>query len=104
MIAEAMTRAHAQRCHPGIDPASVEIVALDSLDAVEKTERSWRHRYGIWARRLNATPPDPWWLVGWLTIDVFPMPRRWAVWLNGEDGRVHVRFQRNGQGADDPYP
>lgn len=70
LIVDAMERAHALRCHGGIDLATVELVPLDADSVIETTERRWRVKYGSWTRRLNNAPPDPWWLVGWVCMGV----------------------------------
>ena len=105
-IAEAMERALALRLRSAVDPEVVETQAMDVWDAMDLTRG---YRTHSWWYRMNHEGPDPWWWIGW----VHETPggewwrkRTWEVWLNVDDGRVHLRFDRPWRGDEDecPYP
>jgi hypothetical protein len=113
-IAEAMARAVDLRRRTARDPDAVRPQAMSAADAVRMTE-TWRLNTR-WYRFGHGHDPDhdPWFWVGWVGLETpwgFATPLgqdryrgTWAVWLNVEDGRVWLRWERHGRVADDPYP
>lgn len=75
-------------------PDEVTAQPMLASDAMSITRSYRRHS---WGARLDRSGPDPWWWIGWVhqTPDRDRTRRRtWAVWLDIEDGRVGLRFQR----------
>jgi hypothetical protein len=113
-IAAALATAVERRRRTAGDPGTVRAIPMGARDAMRATD-NWRQH----GRRGTAGcgPAAPWVWVGWVCLEAGPWRAptalgqdryrgTWAVWLNAADGRVWLRFERQGRFADagDPYP
>lgn len=114
-IAAAMERAVALRRRNAVRPERVRAQPMFAQDAVRATE-DCRTSYHYRIAQARGLAPDPWWWIGWVHQEEpspWPPPpgcrpynRTWAVWLNVDDGRVWLRWERHVAATDpgDPYP
>jgi hypothetical protein len=113
-IACAMTRAVALRRQSASHAATVTAHPRRADDAIRATE-TWRF-HTRWQRlaRGDRSERTPWVWIGWVSVETTPWgfarfdreryAEAWEVWLNVDDGRVWLRWERHGRFADDPYP
>lgn len=102
-ITEAMGRAVELRRRTAVQPDQVQATPFSAYEARDLTRG---YRTHSWWYRMHHKGPDPWWWIGVLSQVIGDWHRDWHVWLNVDDGRVHLRFQRPWRGDEDecPYP
>ncbi len=117
-VMAAMDRAAEIRRRNAVNPSEVSIQPMAAIDAMRATQNYRLRSYAYRLHHHDSTTPDPWWFVGWIgqepsERDVglavsLRLSRSWEVWLNVEDGRVWLKFDRQIARAtrdrDDPYP